>query len=163
MKAKQTKRIRMIPREMYESWFHALHTRQCLLCDPSQQIIIKSWDKWLWIVNISPYFEYHTMVVPKRHILDLGDITIEEFAEFKKVYFEVVNGYAKGKFKHQDGKPVMKHLWFVRSRDMNFDHSADISRPEHLHIHVSPDYKGFFDPILHKDAYMKEGFEKGLK
>jgi len=59
----------------------------CVLCDPinSNEQSVKRPDKttvenkhYIWIINLYPKFEGHTMVVPKKHITEIGKESEEE-------------------------------------------------------------------------------------
>ena len=60
---------------------------ECAFCDAKQilkqsiktksGVVIEN-DSYLWVVNLYPKFEGHTMVVPKRHIIKIGEETAQE-------------------------------------------------------------------------------------
>ena len=142
---------KMLSRKEYEKWFNA-YKGDCMLCDLDKQFILREYKHWLWIVNIAPYWRYHTMVIPRRHILHLSEIRLSEWTEFRIIYEDVIGAYREAKFKHANGTDIVKYLIMIRARDYNLDHSQDIKRPDHLHIHFLPDAIGKLDPLLEEQA-----------
>ena len=143
---------KLVSRQEYEEWFNNETSDKCLLCDPSTQIVIKEFKYWTWIVNPSPYWGYHTMLIPKRHIEHMSEINSKEWKEYRDIYDLVLERYKQAAFKHPDGSDIVKYLIIIRARDYTLDHSMDIARPKHLHIHFLPDKKDMFAPQYDSNA-----------
>ena len=59
----------------------------CPFCDIyNKQIVLKETKGWQLIANIAPYWKYHTIIVPRRHIVDLPDITSNDHIEIIFLY-----------------------------------------------------------------------------
>ena len=66
------------------------HSGDCVFCDTKhiakQGIRTKAGkvienESYLWVINAFPKFEGHTMVVPKRHMVNLGEETAQEIVD----------------------------------------------------------------------------------
>jgi diadenosine tetraphosphate (Ap4A) HIT family hydrolase len=81
-------------RSEYKEIINNIDSGACLLCDKEnllkQQIkcsdgkIVEN-EHYMWIVNWFPKFESHTMLVPKRHIIDPSDETQDEVLARKEL------------------------------------------------------------------------------
>lgn len=145
--------IQMIARDKYETYIAKLNPKNCILCDLGKQIVIKEFKLWTWIINLSPYWEYHTMLIPKRHAVNVADLNMNELYELGSIYTEILDKLKVAGFKHSDGKLISKYLVMIRTRFDGVDYSTDIARPDHLHIHFLPDRKGMLTPLLNDKAY----------
>jgi len=147
------KNLKLLSREEYEAWYGKDVSTTCHFCSPQRGLVLKEYIHWFWIINLSPYWGYHTMLIPKRHLLHMSDINELEWSEFRRIYDDVITRYREAHLKHPDGTDIVKYMIVVRARDYVLDHSNDIRRPDHLHVHFMPDKKGMFNPLINKDAH----------
>jgi len=82
------------------------------------------------VLNLYPYNNGHTLIVPHRHIDDLSKMKKEERDEF----FDLLN-YVKSlldQVLHPDGYNI----------GMNIGHGAGAGIPKHVHMHIVPRWVG---------------------
>jgi ATP adenylyltransferase len=82
------------------------------------------------IMNLYPYNNGHLMVVPKRHISSISDITTEEFAEITKQIKFATEGLTK---------LYSPHGFNIGA---NIGKAAGAGIDTHLHFHVIPRWNG---------------------
>lgn len=101
----------------------------CHFCYPNLKDILYEGDTVYVYRNGYPVNPGHSLVIPKRHINNLGDLTGREVAEIKKVINQRIKEI---KTEHNpDGFNI----------GLNLGEAAGQTIP-HLHIHVIPRYKG---------------------
>ncbi len=106
----------------------------CVFCDEKnigKQLIAEN-KNYRWIVNIFPKFEGHTMVLPKKHITELGTESGQEIADREKLI--VLAAKTLQKLYPHSGVEV-----FLQTGE------GSESSIKHLHWHVVPSQKG--DPL----------------
>lgn len=106
---------------------------------------------WLWLVNPFPYWRYQTMLIPKRHVERIEELTPEEFMDFQSQITYAMSRYSALDLRHPDGDPVKNYVMLWRTREKNQPNGVKIL--DHLHVHIAPDKEGRWDPILEDDAY----------
>ncbi|MCL2388294.1 MAG: HIT family protein [Defluviitaleaceae bacterium] len=79
-------------------------------------------------LDISPATEYHTLVIPKAHYVNVLDIPAEVFAKVMQTVKKVVNLYQE--------KLGLENLQIIHNAGQ--EGQQDVF---HLHIHIVPRYK----------------------
>ncbi|HMA77301.1 MAG TPA: HIT domain-containing protein [Candidatus Krumholzibacteriaceae bacterium] len=108
----------------------------CLFCDIQKERedarvgILQRGDHWFTILNIFPYTNGHIMVVAKRHINNLSDITGEEGVELIQMLARAEQAIDKAY--NPDGMNV----------GVNRGAAAGAGITGHLHFHIVPRWKG---------------------
>lgn len=143
---------KLLSREEYERWMQSLPADRCLLCEPHEQIVLGASEFWYWIANVAPYWRYHTMLIPKRHIRDMAHLTLDEFADFQRFEREIVNHLVGLGLQHQDGRSVDQFIMMIRVREKGIQNGSTYKKPEHLHVHLIPDKEGVGRFILNESA-----------
>lgn len=144
---------KLLSRKEYENFLKSLPKNICSFCENKKyQIILKEWKHWIWIVNLFPYWHYHTLLFPKRHIKEFSQLTIKEMEELKKITIFVIGKYKQKKLRLKNGDKLRKYVFFWRLREDNRDLISGNIRPNHFHIHIAPDKDHLWDPIIDSTA-----------
>lgn len=117
----------------------------CIFCnrikqdtDSVENLIVHRGDLNVVILNKYPYNPGHAMVVPKRHLGDLEELTPEESSEFMGLTRTTVR--------------LMKNAYRPHSLNigMNLGRESGAGIPEHLHMHIVPRWVGDtnFMPVI---------------
>lgn len=147
--------LKLLTRQKYEKFLRNFPKGHCSFCDYKKyQIILREWENWIWVVNIAPYWRYHTLLVPKRHFKEFEEITEKEMGEFKIMLNWAVKKYRDKKLFREDGSPIKKYIFFWRLRDDPLDMVSGNIRPDHFHFHIAPDRDHLWDPIVEHNAYL---------
>lgn len=148
------KNFKLLSREEYETWLKSMPKDYCAFCDwPKNQIVLREGRNWVWIANIAPYWRYHTMLITKRHIKEMTEMSLSEMGELAEMYNHIINKFRKCQLKRTDGSEVKKYVFFWRLRDDLYDPVSGNLRPDHFHIHLAPDKDHLWDPVIEKDAH----------
>ena len=114
---------------------------ECILCAVSAQdervenLLVYEEAEWLVTLNLYPYNPGHVMVVPRRHVEDLRELTTAEAAELHRL--QVLSLNVLSDTYHPGGFNV----------GYNIGRTSGASIP-HLHLQIVPRYGsevGFFD------------------
>ncbi len=144
---------KLLSRPQYDKWLKKLPKDYCTFCHYDEfQIILHEGYEWVWIANIAPYWYYHTMLIPKRHFTEFGDMTNSEAIEFKQILSLAMKRYRSQKLYRPDKTLIEKYVYFWRKRDNLVDKISGTTRPDHFHIHISPDQDHLWDRVVDKDA-----------
>lgn len=144
---------KLLTRGEYEEWIRGMEPNYCAFCDwQKNQLLLVEGRAWLWIASRAPYWRYHTMLIPKRHIVEFNELTVIEMGEFVEMYESAVATLRSADLHNPDGSPIKKYIFFWRLRDDPVDHLSGNLRPGHLHVHVTPDRDHLFDPLLDEEA-----------
>ena len=127
----------------------------CIFCnrikkrDTIKNLIVYRGKKNIVILNKFPYNSGHTMIVPKRHIALLEQLTDVEAVEFFELVRKTVVAIKKGL------KPHSLNI------GMNLGRSSGAGIPEHLHMHVVPRWQGDtnFMPVIGKTSIVSVPLE----
>ncbi|HXY44055.1 MAG TPA: HIT domain-containing protein [Acidimicrobiales bacterium] len=92
--------------------------------------VVWSNETMIAILNAFPYTTGHLMVMPRRHVRDLDDLTPEEAARLWEAVHESVTA-VRGAY-HPDGLNL----------GLNLGRAAGAGIPAHLHVHVVPRWIG---------------------
>ncbi len=123
----------------------------CVFCNRIKQttdsianLIVHRGDQHVVILNKFPYNPGHAMIVPKRHVGLLEELTDDESAEFMALTRTTVR--------------LMKRAYRPQSLNigMNLGRESGAGIPEHLHMHVVPRWMGDtnFMPVLGETKVM---------
>lgn len=129
----------LLSRGEYEEMIKKIPKDICIFCDSRYQITLGFSQYWWWVACIAPYWRYHTMFVPKRHIEDITEITTQEFIDLQNFYLKVKKHLLSLNLKHNDGKPMDQFIFMIRIREENILGGSTFYKPKHLHIHFCPD------------------------
>ena len=116
----------------------------CFLCDiissdkDRDNLLLKRGRNCAVVMNRYPYNGGHLMVMPYRHLAELGDLTSEERLEMMDLADESIN--------------VLKKVTYPAGHNVGFNlgKAAGAGLEEHLHMHIVPRWEGDtnFMPVL---------------
>jgi diadenosine tetraphosphate (Ap4A) HIT family hydrolase len=151
----ETPPTKLLTREEYDKGFIPnIPPNVCTFCDwQKYQIVLKEFHYWVWIANLSPYWSWHTMIVPKRHFVEFHEMTFREAGEMVEVVSYATKKMLDAELKREDGSGVKKIVYFWRFRADRFDPISGTVRPDHFHLHIVPDKDHLWDPILDKKPH----------
>lgn len=153
--AKMSKTKKLLTRSEYHELLRLGEFSECEFCTPGhRQIILHSAMNWLWIASLSPYWKYHTMFIPRRHITDVDELTTEEFTELKDLKQLALKRYKALDIKWPDGTTVNVFSYMWRVREGGVDQVSKVSKTMHLHLHMWPEDDGLMNSIA--DPYATE-------
>jgi diadenosine tetraphosphate (Ap4A) HIT family hydrolase len=146
--------MRLISRnEYYKNRQEVSNKENCALCD-NKQIVLGSSTSWTWIASSAPYWKYHTMIVPKRHIVEIFEINDKEWSELKQLEKLIVRKYKQIKaLNPATNTPFENVLVFFRQRLNLHNPVLNAKNLDHLHLHFTFDKDHFLDPISDNDAH----------
>ena len=145
---------KLLTRKQYDSWIKNMPAGTCTFCDwKDTQVVLKEFDNWVWIANISPYWWWHTLIMSKRHFVEFDDMTFKEASELPTVLAFTKKKFIDAKLVLANGKVADRYVYFWRMRVDWRDTETGAIKPDHFHLHLAPDIDHSWDPILNKDAY----------
>lgn len=160
----KSERPKLLSREEYYVKRRAGEFEGCAFCNWHKQRLIKEFNNWVWIDNLSPYWSFyakvngkykkvpsHTLVIPKTHKKEFKELSPQEAIEFLDVYNEIMEAYRKVGYyyKTDEGfKAVTQYVQFLRIRD-----DGNPSKTDHFHYHFSPDRENGWDGAVDFKAY----------
>jgi ATP adenylyltransferase len=105
------------------------------------------------ILNRYPYNNGHLMIVPKRHIACLSQMSPQEKSEFFEVLEQVMDAL---------GKAMRPHGFNL---GMNISDVAGAGVPDHIHWHIVPRWKGDvnFMPVVAGTKVISESLESAYE
>lgn len=129
--------------------------RGCLFCAllkekrDAKNYILKKTPHSFAILNLYPYNNGHTLIVPRRHAADLAALSSEEKLDLLNLCQEVQSAIQK----------KMKAHGF--NLGINLGSFAGAGIPEHLHLHIVPRWKGDanFMPVVGGTKVISESLE----
>lgn len=129
-----------------------LPDKGCVFCGAWTQgigessLVVHMSNHAMIILNKYPYNTAHTMVVPKRHINNLTDLTADESADIYKLLHRVVDAINK------EYQPAGFNI------GMNLGAVAGAGIPDHIHWHIVPRWFGDtnFFPIIGETKVIPE-------
>ena len=109
---------------------------ECVFCkqfnqkDDTNNLIIKRFDHNIVMLNKFPYNAGHLLILPKEHISDLSNMSVEARAEMMELL--------------QKGIGVLREVIQAQGANigMNVGKIAGAGIPSHLHMHIVPRYAG---------------------
>jgi len=131
------------------------HKDGCVFCDifnekkDKENFIVNRTKHAYSVLNIFPYNNGHTLIVPNRHISTLGDLKREErddlmdLLEWSKALLDEALG--------AEGYNI----------GINFGRAAGAGFPEHMHIHLVPRWQGDvnFMPVTSHTKVISQSLE----
>jgi diadenosine tetraphosphate (Ap4A) HIT family hydrolase len=106
---------------------------KCVFCDLRKRYIIKELNGMVLTVNIYPYIDGSLMIVPKRHLTHIKDLSTEEW-EAVRILEYVAKKMLKAIFGYES-------LWLVY-REGGSSYETSQKTVEHMHIHLMPYREG---------------------
>jgi diadenosine tetraphosphate (Ap4A) HIT family hydrolase len=127
---KLTDLIQLKARSGAEYWYADIWktVNKCVFCDLRNRYIIKEYNGLYLTVNIYPYIDGSLMIVPKRHITHIKDMTTLEW-EAVRVLEYVAKKMLKAIFGYDS-------LWLIYREGTIGEKSQ--KTVEHMHIHLLP-------------------------
>jgi ATP adenylyltransferase len=125
---------------LYASWRHAYVTRsddagECVFCvaqrsDEAAALIVHDGRTAFVILNLFPYNSGHLMVVPRRHVAQLADLTHDELVEMAELT--------------QTSARALTEVYAPQGINigMNLGRPAGAGVADHLHTHLVPRWTG---------------------
>jgi diadenosine tetraphosphate (Ap4A) HIT family hydrolase len=136
-------KIKMMPRAEYDEFLKNTLKDVCFFCEYKEyQRVIKEWEHWMLLQPVSPYFENHIMLCPKRHVLRLHNLNDDEKKEFWDIDGKINIAYKKA--------CISRLRMQLHIRDKH------TKSGEHLHIHYYEFKEGDFAFMLPEDAYLQD-------
>jgi ATP adenylyltransferase len=120
-----------------QSFKHKNENNECVFCsapqldinDDKSLVIYKS--KFCFaMMNLYPYNGGHLMVIPYRHLSDIDDLSLEEFADITAVLKSIKKALVK----------MMKPQGF--NIGANIGKAAGAGIDQHIHFHILPRWVG---------------------
>ena len=115
-----------------------------------ESLIVFRGDTCFLLLNRYPYNAGHLLVVPYREVVDLGDLTAEEKAEFLELIIK--------------GKAILTQALNPTGFNvgMNLGASAGAGIPGHLHAHIVPRWTGDtnFMPVIGQTRVLPTSLER---
>lgn len=132
----------MNPKRLWAPWRAPYITRihskngKCVFCSISKSeedkknYIFKRTDHAFAVLNIFPYNNGHSLVIPNRHVKDLKKMSLDE----KKDLFQLM----------EDVKDLLGHVLKPDGYNIgiNIGRVAGAGFPSHFHVHIVPRWKG---------------------
>ncbi len=148
--------VNLMRRDDYEQWITSVPSGICVFCHPNKypQKILKEAKNWLWIAALAPYWPYHTMIIPKKHFIDVDELSHKQFQEMMDLYSFARKKFRAAQLHFNDGEPVYQYIFMWRIRDTGFQDYINIKKPHHLHLHLVPDRESMLDPAMDPDAHL---------
>ncbi|MCB9805715.1 HIT domain-containing protein [Candidatus Nomurabacteria bacterium] len=143
---------KLLSRKEYEELVKSFSDGYCPLCDLGKQIVLGESDYWVWIANLSPYWKFHTMLIPKRHISDFTDLKIEELEDLQIFYKRIIKHFLSLGIKQDSGSNVDQFVLMIRTRFDSVENGSTYYKPVHLHLHLVPDKEGVDRFIIDPEA-----------
>lgn len=134
----------LLSRDEYYDRLRSGGFSECDFCvGESKQIVLNTGTHWLWVASIAPYWRYHTMFVPRRHVADIEELTQEELDELITMKKLALARYAEANITWTDGTPINTFTYMWRVRDGGADLNFKVTKTVHLHVHMWPEVDGF--------------------
>lgn len=107
-------------------------TKQCPFCaqleehKDAENFILKRYEHISIFLNRFPYQYGHMLIIPKRHIANLEDLTDKEYTELFHLIRKAVC--------------CLKETYNIDGANVgiNLGSAAGASKPDHLHVHILP-------------------------
>lgn len=119
--------------------------KSCIFCDmldknpdDDSNLLVDNSDKTFTVLNLFPYNNGHLMIVPKRHLSKLSELSDEENSEIMK----------KLQLAEEALNKVLKPQGFNAGANLGRVSGAGIE--DHIHFHIVPRWNGDtnFMPVL---------------
>ncbi|NMA53014.1 MAG: HIT domain-containing protein [Peptococcaceae bacterium] len=134
------------------------HGEGCVFCekinsdDDEANLVLLRGDKIVVMLNLYPYNNGHLLIMPKRHVADMEELTVEEMNELMLMIQKMVK--------------VLKVF-----QPQGFNVGANLGRlagagiPGHIHFHIVPRWGGDtnFMPVIGNTRVISESLEVTYK
>jgi len=149
-----------LERGEYLEWSKLLPDKGCMLCDwQDWQLVLKEYNNWVWVYSCAPYKKWNSMLIPKRHIEYMHELTPSEWQDFSCIMQEMYGVF-------HTINDESEYIWLWRTRDKNFDKESTKKKGKrfsHLHVHFMPEASRWIDPALDPQAHDEKTFLKMVK
>lgn len=105
---------------------------KCVFCDLKDRYVIKTLDDIVLTTNIYPYTNGHLMIIPKKHITHIKQLTPKQWESIR-----ILTYVSKKMLRAAIG---IKSVWVVY-REGKLGSTSE-KTVEHLHIHIIPYTEG---------------------
>ncbi len=132
-----------------------LSPKGCLFCRldsekrDKKNYILKRTRHSFAVLNLYPYNNGHTLIVPRRHGSRVETLSAAEKLDWLALHDEILNALKRAM--NPDGFNV----------GINLGKSAGAGIPDHLHLHIVPRWRGDtnFMPVLTKTKVISESLD----
>lgn len=121
----------------------------CIKCHSNntdhKDYIIKEYDGFILVFNRWPYAPGHMMIISKRHVPTICELSTDERNELIDIQSSIVDG--------------IRSQGYDMNIGINVGKDAGASIPDHLHIHIVPripKYKGGFMEAVAKTTVIRD-------
>jgi histidine triad (HIT) family protein len=104
-------------------------------------------DATLAFLDIRPVNKGHALIVPKKHSLNIFDVTVDDWIDVTKVVHRLAHGIERAV--DADGVNISMN---------NREHAGQVVG--HLHVHIIPRFKGDGLKLWHQTPYKDGEAEK---
>jgi ATP adenylyltransferase len=132
---------------------------KCVFCEAARskvgkpKLVVYKSDLAMVVLNKYPYNNGHLLVLPQRHIGNLEDLSVDEFAEISLLVKESVR--------------ILKKVYTCKGLNvgLNLGAAAGAGIPDHLHYHVIPRWFGDtnFFPLIAETKLVVETLDTTFK
>lgn len=109
---------------------------KCVFCDLRKRYVIMELDGMALTVNIYPYVDGNLMIVPKRHITYLKDLTPKEWEAVRALQY-IAKKMLKAVFGYEN-------LWLLYREGASLGAKSQ-KTVDHLHVHLMPFVEGLVE------------------
>lgn len=142
-------------RNDYYSWLKDKPDNVCPFCEYEKyQLILSEGIYWVWIACKSPYWGYHSMLIPKRHVNAIDELKTKEREELFTLQGKILRIYLSAELFWPDGTAINNYMAFWRQRKANFDPLIGADKLSHFHLHFVPEKEHSWDDIMNPDAHL---------
>lgn len=143
----------IMEREQYHKWISE-QKAPCILCNAHvNPFVLKDLKHWVWLGSIAPYWEYHSLLVPKRHVEKPSELKVSELMEGLSFLDTIVPKLNAANLTWRDGELVVNwwFMWRYRHKKGTNEGNRTI---DHLHVHILPDRDHHIDPMICYEAFI---------
>lgn len=114
-----TPRLQKLARRSGEYAQVLFNLKKCVFCDLKKKYIIAEKDGLVLVVNLFPYLNYHLLLIPRRHLLCLGELKTKEWAAVKELtglakdLWRKAYGINDFNFVYREGEKAGKTVWHL--------------------------------------------------
>jgi diadenosine tetraphosphate (Ap4A) HIT family hydrolase len=123
---------------------------ECAFCKMSPELNIREYKSWTWTFAAFPYRKYHTLIIPRRHILSFSQLNPDEINELQTIIEDIEADYQESGIvgKHSEFGDQLLTLWRFRTKNEN-EKKKSVA---HFHMHVYPKFAKEVDSELDENA-----------
>jgi len=108
---------------------------KCVFCDLKKRYIVKELDGIVLTVNIYPYIDGNLLIVPRRHITHIKELSAKEWEAVRILHY-----VSKKLLREIFG---YKGLWMIYREGADYESSQ--KTVEHMHFHLMPYVSGLVE------------------